>query len=193
MKNQECMIHSVRFTCVLDANVMYPLWIRDLLLWFAHYDLYTPKWSKHIFDEWLRAMGKKGVSESEALNRTKMVNEAFPDALVENYEPLINTLKLPDINDNHVLAAAIKTNANLIITNNLKHFPIEYLSSFGLSAKTADDFFTDIIDLNQETSIKAFRDLVLNKKNPPLDEYQVLDIFRKNGLIDTANYIHTLI
>jgi len=193
MKNQDCMIHSVRFTCVLDANVMYPLWIRDLLLWFAHYDLYTPKWSKHIFDEWLEAMKRKGVSESEALKRTSIVNDAFPDALVENYESLIETLKLPDINDNHVLAAAIKTNANLIVTNNLKHFPIEYLSSFGLSAKTADDFFTDIIDLNHETSIKAFRDLVLNKKNPPFDEYQVLDIFRKNGLKDTADYIHALI
>jgi len=166
---------------------------RDLLLWFAHYDLYTPKWSKHIFDEWLEAMQSKGVSESEALKRTNIVNDAFPDALVENYEPLIETLRLPDINDNHVLAAAIKTNANLIVTNNLKHFPIEYLSSFGLSAKTADDFLTDIIDLNQETSIKAFRDLVLNKKNPPLDAYQVLDIFRKNGLKDTADYIHTLI
>jgi hypothetical protein len=138
-------------------------------------------------------MQRKGISESEALKRTSIVNEAFPDALVENYEPLIETLKLPDINDNHVLAAAIKTNANLIITNNLKHFPIEYLSAFGLSVKAADDFFTDIIDLNQETSINAFRDLVLNKKNPPLDEYQVLDIFRKNGLIDTANFIHALI
>lgn len=40
------MIHSVRFTCVLDTNVIYPLWIRELLLWFANYDLFTPKWSK---------------------------------------------------------------------------------------------------------------------------------------------------
>lgn len=187
------MIHSVRFTCVLDANVMYPLWIRDLLLWFAHYDLYTPKWNKHIFDEWIRVMQNKGISEDEALRRIKIVNDAFPDALVENYEPLIETLKLPDINDNHVLAAAIKTNADIIITNNLKHFPLDYLSTFGLSAKEADDFFTDIIDLNQETSLKAFRELVLNKKNPPLDEYQVLDILRKNGLLNTANYIHSLI
>ena len=56
-----------------------------------------------------------------------------------------------------------------------------------------DDFITDIIDLNHETSIKAFRDLVMNKKNPPLDDYQILDIFRKNGLKNTANYIHALI
>ena len=46
------MIHSVQFTCVLDTNVIYPIDIRDLLFWFAHYELYTPKWSDHIFDEW---------------------------------------------------------------------------------------------------------------------------------------------
>jgi len=62
-----------------------------------------------------------------------------------------------------------------------------------LSVKDADDFFTDIIDLNHETSIKAFRALVMNKKNPALDDYQTLDIFRKNGLENTADYIHALI
>lgn len=187
------MIHSVRFTCVLDTNVIYPLWIRDLLLWFAHHDLYTPKWSKQIFDEWHSVMIRRGVSELEAQRRIEIVNEAFPDALVENYEPLIDTLNLPDEKDKHVLAAAIKTNANLIVTNNLKHFPKNYLITFGMSVKSVDDFFTDIIDLNQKTSISAFRDLVFNKKNPPLDEYQVLDILRRNGLIDTADYIHSLI
>jgi hypothetical protein len=106
------------------------------------------------------------MTENEALRRTAIVGEAFPDALVENYELLIPSLKLPDEKDNHVLAAAIKTNANLIVTNNLKHFPCEYLSCFGLSAKNSDDFLTDIIDINHETSIKAFKDLVLNKKNP---------------------------
>lgn len=95
--------------------------------------------------------------------------------------------------DRHVLAAAIKTNANLIVTNNLKDFPEDYLTSFGLSVKNADDFFTDIIDLNHDTSVRAFRDLVLMKKNPPYDKYEVLDIFRNNGLSDTADYLHALI
>ena len=187
------MIHSVRFTCVLDTNVIYPLWIRDLLLWFAYHDLYTPKWSKHIFSEWIHVMDKKGVPKRESQRRIQMVQEAFPDALVENYEPLIKNLELPDEKDNHVLAAAIKTNANLIVTNNLKHFPKEYLNRFGLSVKCADDFFTDLIDLNQSKSIEAFKDLVLNKNNPPLDQYEILNIYRRNGLIDTANYLHALL
>lgn len=187
------MIHSVRFICVLDTNVIYPLWIRDLLLWFAYHDLYTPKWSKHIFDEWMEVMIRKGIPESEALKRTESVNNAFPDALVKNYEPLIDSLKLPDNKDKHVLAAAIKTNANLIVTNNLKDFLEKYLADFGLSAKCADDFFTDIIDLNHEKSVRAFRDLVLIKKKPPYDEFAVLNIFRNNRLINTADYLHSLI
>ena len=150
------MIHSVRFTAVLDTNVVYPVIIRDILLWFAHYDLYTPKWSEHIFDEWKRVMKEKGVSEEEANKRLQKANFAFPDALVQNYKRLINHLELPDEDDRHVLAAAIKTNANVIVTNNIKDFPQAYLQSLGLSAKTADDFLTDLIDLNQEQAIAAF-------------------------------------
>ncbi|MHA7865397.1 PIN domain-containing protein [Flagellimonas marinaquae] len=185
------MIHSVRFICVLDTNVVYPIEIRDLLFWFAHYDLYTPKWSEHIFDEWASVMERKGVPPSEAKKRVEKANLAFPDALVINYSGLIPGLKLPDPKDCHVLAAAIKTNANVIVTNNIKDFPKDYLSSFGLTAKTADDFLTDIIDLKPEEAIKAFQEMVLNRRNPDLDEYHVLNILRKQGLTATANFLHS--
>ncbi|WP_222867841.1 hypothetical protein [Sphingobacterium phlebotomi] len=68
------MIHSVRFTAVLDTNVIYPVIIRDLLLWFAHYDLYTPKWSANIFDEWKTVMMRRGISEEEAEKRVQAPN-----------------------------------------------------------------------------------------------------------------------
>ncbi len=187
------MIHSVRFTCVLDTNVIYPIDIRDLLFWFAHYDLFTPKWSKHIFDEWLDVMLRKGISRKEAEKRVRKANLAFPDALVLNYEYLIDALQLPDPKDRHVLAAAIKTNANIIVTNNLNDFPNTYLSNFGLTAKSADDFITDTIDLNQDIAIEAFKDMVLNRTNPDLDEFQLLEILRHNGLQNSADYLHSLI
>ena len=158
------MIHSVKFKCVLDTNVIYPLWIRDLLMWFAYFELYTPKWSSNIFHEWISVMKRKGIEENEALKRADKINLVFPDALGVNYEPFIDSLMLPDLNDRHVLAAAIEANADLIITNNLKDFPEDYLSSFRLKAKTPDDFFTDIIDLNHDLSVQAFKKLVLNKK-----------------------------
>ena len=185
------MIHSVRFICVLDTNVIYPIEIRDLLFWFAYYDMYTPKWSAHIFDEWRDVMKRKNIPEVEANRRIQKANSAFPDALVTNYSKLINGLVLPDPKDRHVLAAAIKTNANLIVTNNIKDFPETYLSSYGLSAKTADDFLTDSIDLNPEQATKAFKEMVLNRRNPDLDEFELLDILRNRGLTDTANYLHS--
>ncbi len=187
------MIHSVRFTCVLDTNVIYPIEVRDLLFWFAHFDLFTPKWSKHIFDEWRDVMSRKGIKYDEIHKRLRLPHAAFPDALVENYESLISGLELPDEKDRHVLAAAIKTNANVIVTNNLKDFPNDYLSTFGLTAKSADDFITDIIDLNQDKAVEAFKMLVLNRRNPDLDEFQVLDLLRKNNLVDSANYLHSLL
>ena len=187
------MIHSIRFTCVLDTNVMYPLWTRDLLLWFAYFDLYTPKWSNNIFEEWLQVMIRKGVSREEALKRTHKANLAFPDALVKDYEFLIESLSLPDPKDRHVLAAAIKTNANLIVTNNLKDFPADYLARFSLSAKCPDDFFADIIDLNHHLAVRALQKLVQNKKRPPYSISEVLQIFRNSGLNNTADYFHILI
>lgn len=187
------MIHSVRFKAVLDTNVIYPVIIRDLLFWFAYFELYTPKWSNLIFEEWQSVMERKGISSTEAAKRVGVANIAFPDAQVHNYEGLIGNLQLPDPKDCHVLAAAIKANANIIVTNNLKDFPKDYLETFGLSAKSADDFLTDIIDLNPDEAIKAFQGMVLNKKNPELDEYEVLDLLRKSGLNDTANYLHALL
>lgn len=187
------MIHSIRFTCVLDTNVIIPIEIRDLLFWFAHDDLYTPKWSKHIFDEWEDVMRRKNVTENEIKKRISWANLAFPDAMVENYEVLIEGLTLPDEKDCHVLATAIKVNADIIVTNNLKDFPEDYLSAFGLSAKNADDFLTETIDLNQKVAVNSFRKMVINRRNPDLDEYEVLDCLRRNGLNDTANYLHALI
>lgn len=187
------MIHSVRFTAVLDTNIIYPVIIRDILFWFAHYDLYTPKWSENIFDEWKKVMMEKGISSDDADKRISKANIAFPDALVQNYQGLIDKLDLPDKDDRHVLAAAIKTNANIIVTNNLKDFPEEYLQSFSLSAKSADDFLTDIIDLNQEQAVASFREMVLNKKNPKQDEFDVLKQLRNAGLKDTADYLHALL
>ncbi|MBS1615548.1 MAG: PIN domain-containing protein [Bacteroidetes bacterium] len=187
------MIHSVRFTAVLDTNVIYPLVIRDILLWFANYDLYTPKWSETVFEEWKRVMLRKEITEKEADKRIAVVNAAFPDALVQHYGSLMAALQLPDEDDRHLMAAAIKTNANVIVTNNLKDFPDEYLKTFGLKAKAPDDFLTDLIDLNPEQAVAAFREMVLNKRNPPLDEYEVLDRLRAAGLEDTANYLHSQI
>jgi predicted nucleic acid-binding protein len=187
------MVHSVQFTCVLDTNVIYPIETRDILFWFAFYELFTIKWSKDVFTEWENVMRRKGASELEIQKRIENANSAFPDAQVLNYEDLIEKLELPDPDDRHVVAAAIKTNADLIVTNNIKDFPETYLAKYGLKAINPDDFLTDLIDLNPDQAVKAFRKLVLNRRNPDLDEFQVLESLRKNGLKQTADYLHSQI
>ena len=187
------MRHIERFTCVLDTNVIYPIEIRDLLFWFASYDLFTLKWSKHIFEEWEDVMRRKGVSEEEIKKRISKAHKAFPQALVKNYEALVNILELPDEKDRHVLAAAIKANANIIVTNNMKDFPKYYLAKFDLIAKSPDDFISETIDLNNELALEAFKALVINKTRPNLDELETLNRIRKLGLNDSANYLHSLL
>lgn len=185
------MIHSTRFTCVLDTNVIFPIEIRDLLFWFAHDELYTPKWSKHIFDEWENVMRRFKVDDKEIEKRIAKATLAFPDAMVQGYEGIIPSLTLRDEKDRHVLAAAIKANANIIVTNNIKDFPKDYLETFDLVAKSADDFLTDTIDLNPDLAKKAFEKMVMNRNNPEMDEYEVLNRLRKNGLKNAADFLHS--
>jgi predicted nucleic acid-binding protein len=185
------MIPSVRFQAVLDTNVIYPLISRDFLFWFAHYDLYTPKWSKHIFEEWEEVMIRKGLNQADARKRIAVVNSAFPEALVKNYEHLIPALNLPDQKDRHVLAAAIKSNSNWIVTNNLKDFPQGILDNFEVTVISADDFLVDIIELNDDQAFSAFKEMVLNRKNPKMDKLEILNQLRRCGLTKTANLLHT--
>ena len=63
------MVHSVRYTCVLDTNIIYPLEVRDIMMWFAYYELFTPKWSATIFTEWKNVMERKGIAEDEIQKR----------------------------------------------------------------------------------------------------------------------------
>lgn len=92
-----------------------------------------------------------------------------------------------------MLAAAIRANADVIVTDNLRDFPQDCIDEFDLEVRTTDDFLTDIIDLNHDIAVEAFRDLVLHKRNPPMDEYGVFNGLRKVGLKNTVDFLHSLI
>jgi hypothetical protein len=77
------MISSVHFTAVLDTNVLYPFYVRDILLWYAHYDLFAPKLSNHIMSEWDNVMARKGIDKNIRESRIKSVKDAFPFAFVD--------------------------------------------------------------------------------------------------------------
>ena len=85
------MIHSLRFTCVLDTNVIYPIDIRDLLFWFASFDLFTPKWSRHIFEECESVMKRKDVPINEIEKAEKIKRQYY-----ENKENLMSLVQFID-------------------------------------------------------------------------------------------------
>ncbi|MFM7592532.1 MAG: PIN domain-containing protein, partial [Isosphaeraceae bacterium] len=100
---------DIPVSVLLDANVLYPAPLRDLLIRLAQNGLIRPKWSNAIHDEWMRNLVNNNPSlNPDRLIRTKnLMNDAVRDCLVQGFEPLINSLTLPDPDDRHVLAAAI--------------------------------------------------------------------------------------
>lgn len=118
------------FVAVYDACVLYPAPLRDLLVRLALTGLFRAKWSSQIHDEWTRSALKSRPDLSlDRLQRTRdLMDRAVPDCLVTGHEGLIEQLKLPDPNDRHVLAAAIRSQAGVIVTFNLKDFPTEALA-----------------------------------------------------------------
>ena len=109
---------------VLDANVLFPNYVRDTLLSIAQTKLYFPKWSPRIEQEWTEnLLSKYPTLKKEQITRTvQKMNRAFSDAQVEGGGHLPEGFFLPDENDHHVVATAIAARARYIITFNLKDF-----------------------------------------------------------------------
>ena len=133
---------------VLDANVLFPFRTRDILLRFHHAGLFQARWTERILDEWARSLlDRKPHLEWSVRSQRRAMDEHFEDALVTGYEPLIATLDLPDADDRHVLAAAIRCGAEYVVTDNLVDFPEEVLARYSIEAIAADAFLSQIVGL----------------------------------------------
>jgi len=179
------------FTAFLDASVLYPAPLRDLLMELAVADLYRAKWSNAVHEEWIGAVLRNRSDLTRArLERTRDLMDAHVrDAIVTDFEELIDVLDLPDPDDRHVLAAAIKGRADLIVTVNLKDFPAETLDRWGIEAQHPDAFLTHQFHLSQPVFLQAVRTVRLRLKNPPKLAQDYLDILRTQGLLATVKAI----
>jgi len=117
---------------LLDACVLYPPSLRDLLMRLAADEAYYPRWPSEIQSEWVRNVlaNKPATSETQLERTRRLMEQVDPDCLVTGYEPHISTLLLPDPNDRHVLAAAIESDAAVIVTYNLSDFPDTALQAY---------------------------------------------------------------
>lgn len=126
---------------LLDANVLYPTVMREVLLAVAARGLYQPLWSPRILEEWARAAARLGP-ESELLARGEIarLRAEWPRAEVAPRAADLKRLHLPDENDIHVLAAAIAGSADVLLTMNARDFPGHALAEEGLTRRDPDGF-----------------------------------------------------
>jgi predicted nucleic acid-binding protein len=130
---------------VLDACVLYPTVLREILHGAAEAGLYQPVFSDRILREWVLATAKLGpaapaIAEGEATT----LRAAFPRALIRPHPEIEARLLLPDPNDLHVLATAIASGADAIVTFNAQDFPGHVLAAESITRRDPDAFLWEL-------------------------------------------------
>jgi predicted nucleic acid-binding protein len=182
------------FIVVYDANVLYPNTLRDLLIRIAQQPhLVQAKWTDQIMDETLRALQKNrpDITEEKAARLRELINGAVRDCLVTGYQPLIEALDLPDPDDRHVLAAAIKVNAQLIVTRNLKDFPPKTLAQWDIRPKSPDNFVRDVMDFDSQAVWACVQQIVDSRTRRPVTVDDVLGELQRDGLVASASALRS--
>ena len=182
-----------RLTVLVDACSLVPPLTRNVMLSLAEGDLFRLRWSAAILAEVERAIAtsfaKKGVLDGDerAAKACAAMERAFEDANVIGFEALIPTLGcLPDPGDAHVIAAAVKTRASLIVTENLRHFPKRVLMPFDLEAKRADTFIAEAVEIDPDRAVLAIRRMRERFRRPEMTAKILLQKMEQSGLMQTA-------
>lgn len=137
---------------VLDACVLYPTVLREILQGAGEAGLYQPVFSDRILREWVLATAKLGpeapvFAEGEAVS----LRAAFPRGLERAHPEIEARLVLPDPNDCHVLASAIASGADAIVTFNAQDFPGHVLAAEGIARRDPDGFLWELHSAHPET------------------------------------------
>jgi len=179
---------------VYDACVLFPAPLRDLLMRVAVAGMVRARWTDRILDECFDSLARLRPELSAAgLERTRsLMNRALDEALVVGYEPLIETLMLPDPDDRHVLAAAIQARAQAVVTWNLKDFPAAVLAPHGIAAVDPDAFVYDLVERSPGALMQVVNEQAAALRSPPHTRSQLLDKLRTNGLTRSVARLHQL-
>lgn len=173
-----------KIVALLDACVLYPPSLRDLLMRLAAARIYAPRWTEEIHAEWIRNVLANNSDVTPAqLDRTRrLMDKVTPECLVSGYEARIPALSLPDANDRHVLAAAIEAGAPIIVTYNLSDFPNAVLRTYDVQAIHPDDFLVGLFDQDPALFLNAVQMHRASLRHPPKDAAGYLQTLKTNRL-----------
>jgi hypothetical protein len=170
---------------VYDACVLYPAALRDLLLRLAQTGVVRARWTEDILDETFRniAVDRPDIPP-ERLTRTRnLMRSVIDDCLVSGHEGLADHLDLPDPDDRHVVAAALRCSAQTIVTVNLKDFPADLLAPLDIEAQHPDTFVLDLLDLAPGLVLSVIKAQADSLTNPPVTLEELLVTLERSGLV----------
>lgn len=187
-----------RYTAFIDACVLVSTLRRNLLLTLAEAEFFRIRWSAEVLGETQRAI--EGIllnkdtpadeAAAKAVRAVAAMQRAFEEAEVQDFENLVCACQgMPDEKDIHVLAAALKTQAATIVTENLKDFPSAVLEPLNIEARTADDFIADTIALDTGRAIAAIRIMRERLKRPERSAEDLLLDMEAAGLVATVDVL----
>jgi predicted nucleic acid-binding protein len=171
------------FKVVLDACVLYPFMIRDVLLEAAASGFYQVYWSEMILDEAVRNLVDDGrMREDNAARLVAVMRRAFPEAQVTDHEHLISAMR-NDESDRHVVAAAVKAGAQVIVTSNTRDF---YDLPAGIEAQGPDEFLSNLFDLDPPRMLGVLEALARRYRSPQMAIPRILEALALRELCEVV-------
>jgi predicted nucleic acid-binding protein len=168
------------FIAVLDANVLFPVSLRDTLLRAYEKGLYTMQCTEDILEEVQRNLiSKRKITEQQARSLMDTIRKQFPEAFVTNYKYLINSMA-NDPKDRHVLAAAVACKAQVIVTNNSKDFPQSVLAPLEIEVQPPDDFLVQLFYLYPEFMVEIIERQAKDLLRPPKTTQELLSTLNQH-------------
>jgi predicted nucleic acid-binding protein len=178
----------VTFPAFFDTSALYGARLSDLCLWLADAGAFRPLWSADIIEELERNLLKNGERADLVSKRVDTMTTYFPDAMVDGYSDLIGGMTC-DPKDRHVLAAAVRANAEVLVTFNLKDFPADSTAAFEIEVVHPDDFLLDQLDLFPGLVVGTLRHLVRIYDSPPVSMDELLQSLTRAGVPKFANEV----
>jgi predicted nucleic acid-binding protein len=168
------------FPVSFDTCVLFKAYVCDSILTIAESGLFRPLWSEHVLKELTHNLVRRGMTDAQVEHRVNQMSTYFPDAIVAGYDDLIDSMA-NDPKDRHVLAAAIRGGAELLVTENLRDFPESARKPYDLAAVNQDDFLLDQLDLAPQVVLESLRRQASRYRREPRTVADLLDVLSSPG------------
>jgi predicted nucleic acid-binding protein len=171
----------VAFVALLDANVLWGAALRDTLVRAALRELYRPAWTTEILAEVATSIKRRRPDlEPARIDRmVQLLREHLPEALIDGYEALVPTMT-NDPKDRHVLAAAVRAGAQIIVTYNGSDFPKESCEPYNIEVQHPDEFLCQLWDLSPDGMAQVLRQQATPLRAPPQTPIDVAQTLRRS-------------